>query len=274
MHAWKHALLQRESEVGRKLVAERRHFNAVLAGGGWATHRHKCGGGMRKGQRCQMHTQTRCRKWTRDARCKKTPKKKTPKKKTPKNWQQVAATYASWPVGFDAVQKQVHPDMAFSSGGRESAMRFVSNVADALVKAVETAPQVGVDAMEQAAESVLVGELQKHGQSEATRAIAKYAKTLEADQTSASPEEVLVWQAAGLQFVWKDVQKIASQTSGVPVDNGAAVGLAAILEYLCAELLELAGNAARDESGDNDELTIESRHVSKAVANDEELRAL
>jgi hypothetical protein len=172
MRAWKQAVLQQESKIGQKLVAERRHFNAVLAGGGWATHRHKCGGGMRKGQRCQMHTPTRCRKWTRDARCKKTPKKK----KTPKNWQQVAATYASWSPGFDAVQKQVHPDAAFSSGGRESAMRFVSTVADALVKAaaVKTAPQVGVEAMEQAAKSVLVGDLLKHAQSEATRAQASY----------------------------------------------------------------------------------------------------
>lgn len=92
MHAWKHALLQRESEVGRKLVAERRRFNAVLAGGGWATHRHKCGGGTRKGQRCQTHTPTRCRKWVRDARCKKTPKK------TPKNWGQNEAneTLRKW----------------------------------------------------------------------------------------------------------------------------------------------------------------------------------
>jgi len=43
-----------------------------------------------------------------------------------------------------------------------------------------------------------------------------------------------------------------------------------VLEYLCAEILELAGNAARD----NKKTRIIPRHITLAVKNDEELNKL
>ncbi|XP_043856902.1 histone H2A-beta, sperm-like [Dromiciops gliroides] len=52
--------------------------------------------------------------------------------------------------------------------------------------------------------------------------------------------------------------------------SGAPVFLAAVLEYLTAEILELAGNAARD----NQKSRIAPRHVQLAVRNDAELNQL
>jgi histone H2A len=44
----------------------------------------------------------------------------------------------------------------------------------------------------------------------------------------------------------------------------------AVLEYLCAEILELAGNATRD----NKKSHIVPRHITLAVKNDKELNKL
>ncbi|KAJ4922698.1 hypothetical protein JOQ06_024383 [Pogonophryne albipinna] len=76
---------------------------------------------------------------------------------------------------------------------------------------------------------------------------------------------------AGLQFpVGRVHRHLRKGNYAHRVGAGAPVYLAAVLEYLTAEILELAGNAA----GDNKKTRIIPRHLQLAVRNDEELNKL
>uniref|UniRef100_A0A0N5CBL1 Histone H2A n=1 Tax=Strongyloides papillosus TaxID=174720 RepID=A0A0N5CBL1_STREA len=76
---------------------------------------------------------------------------------------------------------------------------------------------------------------------------------------------------AGLQFpVGRLHRMLRKGNYAERVGAGAPVYLAAVLEYLAAEVLELAGNAARD----NKKTRINPRHLQLAIRNDEELNKL
>lgn len=76
---------------------------------------------------------------------------------------------------------------------------------------------------------------------------------------------------AGLQFPVGRLHRLLKKGHYAErVGGGAPVYLAAVLEYLSAEILELAGNAARD----NKKTRIIPRHLQLAIRNDEELNKL
>ncbi|XP_057778160.1 probable histone H2A.5 [Salvia miltiorrhiza] len=76
---------------------------------------------------------------------------------------------------------------------------------------------------------------------------------------------------AGLQFpVGRIARFLKKGRYAQRMGTGAPIYMAAVLEYLAAEVLELAGNAARD----NKKSRIVPRHVQLAVRNDDELGKL
>lgn len=76
---------------------------------------------------------------------------------------------------------------------------------------------------------------------------------------------------AGIQFPVGRIHRLLRKGGfGKRISNFSPVYLAAVLEYLVAEVLELSGNAAKD----NKKSRIIPRHVNLAVKNDEELSKL
>ncbi|KHJ45046.1 core histone H2A/H2B/H3/H4 [Trichuris suis] len=72
---------------------------------------------------------------------------------------------------------------------------------------------------------------------------------------------------AGLEFpVGRIHRLLRTRNYAERIGAGAPVYVAAVIEYLTAELLELAGNAARD----NKNMKITPRHLQLAIRNDDE----
>jgi len=110
----------------------------------------------------------------------------------------------------------------------------------------------------------LNGELSKHAVSQACKAVRKFQEN---DYSTSSS----LASRAGLTFRPEVVALIAGRLfPGVPLSEGAAVYLTAVLEYLTSEVFEFAIGKAR-----NDKCSVIScRHLQLAVRNDEELNQL
>lgn len=78
-------------------------------------------------------------------------------------------------------------------------------------------------------------------------------------------------ERAGLMFpVGRIDRKLHEGRYGARIGSGAPVFLAAVLEYIVAEVFELAGSAASKDH----KVRITPRHIYLAIKSDEELRQL
>jgi len=121
----------------------------------------------------------------------------------------------------------------------------------------------------------LAGRLQKAAEREPVASLlrmsGKAGKGAAGRGKSKGGKSVSRSKKAGLQFPVGRVHRyLKAGKYASRIGAGAPVYLAAVLEYLAAEILELAGNAARD----NKKARIIPRHVQLAVRNDEELNKL
>lgn len=173
------------------------------------------------------------------------------------------------------VLKQVHPDTSITSKALDELNAVIFYLGKMLVKKAEyIAAQQGrvtisSREIQTAVRLTLPGELAKHAVSEGTKAVTKSASS-DSGKSAARAGLVFPPSLARRYFGSKKnktkEQRFMAGTS-MRVGDKAPIYLAAVLEYIAAELLELAGNAARD----NKLQRIKVRHIMLAIENDEEL---
>ena len=174
------------------------------------------------------------------------------------------------------VLKQVHPDTGMTSEAKQSVNNLLNLILEKLVWVASDRVQLrGMKTLQAediafALAFVLPEELKKHAVSEHTKAIVKWNAHND-DRSPANGTRTGAGAMAGLTFPPTRIENVVRAISPMDrISKTTGISLAAILEYLAAEILEFAGNAARDDK----KVQIAANHVDAAVAGDEELAAL
>lgn len=119
----------------------------------------------------------------------------------------------------------------------------------------------------------LSSEVGKHAIAAGTKAVTKYYASTGGRRVPNGASYNVVDRVpkatrAGLQFqVARSESIIRTEQRSDRVSDSAPVYLTAVLEYLCAEFLELAGHTAKEMHRN----TITTRHLSLAILQDDEL---
>lgn len=169
----------------------------------------------------------------------------------------------------------IHPDMGLSGDAGACMVNFVKINISKIMAAVNQlilrtgAKTITARDIEAAVTLMLPGELAKQAKTQASAAVAKYVQDIETGEKGQNPKQRST--RAGLIFNITRVENLMMlESNTVRKSATAAVFLSAVIEYLIAEILELAGNAARDSQRKR----ITPRHIKIVILNDEELRTL
>ena len=192
----------------------------------------------------------------------------------------------SWQSYIYRVLKQVHPETGITKQGMRAVESYVWELFTRLMRGAHLAQGVSGKKtcssreVQTSVRLVLPGELAKHAVSEGTKSVVKYSSCSPSGRrrSPSAPRSPPCSKSAkaGLQFPVGRVHRYMKTGGTAKVEGlsrlseGAPVYMTAVLEYMSAELLELAGSAARDDK----KVRITPKHIDRAIANDEELTAM
>lgn len=179
------------------------------------------------------------------------------------------------------VLKQVHPDTGISCMAMNVVKDLVWDMFRRILKEAINITEIfnkktlSSREVQTAVRLELPGELAKHAVSEGTKAVTKFCCFDNGGGGGGSGgargksfrRKVTTSCRAGLQFPVGSMRAVMKRLFKFRIGRGAPVYMTAVMEYLTAEVLELAGNAARD----NRKRRITPRHLMLAIQNDQEL---
>lgn len=176
------------------------------------------------------------------------------------------------------VLKRVHADEGMAGDSLATMNNLVNITVEKIMVEVNKLMQmtgkktISSREIQSAVRLVFPGELAKHAVSEGTKAVVKYNATQTSGATSAHNKLGTSRSfRAGLNFPVTRTEKLMmSLTCAERKSDSAAVYLTAVIEYVVAEVLELAGNAARDMK----RTRIIPRNIKIAISSDEELNKM
>ena len=177
-------------------------------------------------------------------------------------------------IYISKVLKQVHTKISISSNAKSQINYLLLLLAS---KIIEEASSLTLDANRKTLDTRSIqtavrnifgfSELEKYSISEATKAVIKYNSYY---RSGNSKKRIKRSELAGLQFPISRVENIIKNKYKGRISETCSVYLTAVIEYISAEILELAGNSALD----NKRSMINSRDLMLAIKNDEELTKL
>lgn len=154
-----------------------------------------------------------------------------------------------------AVLKQLHPLIYIDGSTLLEVQCIILQILHRIIQEYSTSENIDI-----AMSKILSGELSKHAKSEGVKAISRYTSSYNA------PKETRA-KKADLQFSILVFETILSDIAGPSFcfSDKFVIYLAAVCEYLIAEILELSGNMGRRY--------ISSTQIKQALNRDEELQA-
>lgn len=182
------------------------------------------------------------------------------------------------PIQFDIyirkVGKQIHPDSQMSSDFLNQINRIIVRLGEQIAEKAfqltekENSKTIDSRTVLNATRLILPDELSKYAVSQGIKAVTKYSDKGNSKGNSKGNRKKKVSKStkAGLQFsVSRCRQFFKKYNKRIAKDSD--VYLAAVLEYITAELIELSGNVARD----NRRSTMKIRDLYIAIQSDYDL---
>ena len=206
---------------------------------------------------------------------KKTPAKKSKKKPKTSDKKSKRRTESYSSYIYRVLKVVVDPPRGMSSKAMSIMNSFVNDIFERIatqasrVLRYNTRRTLSSREIQTATKLVLSGELTKHAVTQGTQAVTKYNNSNNPNNPNKKQKRATSHSAkAGLIFsVGRIHRHLKLGKYAARISAKAAVYLAAVIEYMVAEVLESAGVAAKT----NRKTRITPRHITLAVRNDEEM---